>query len=101
MSDPCALLSGASSRREGGTVSSTKRSSRLRRWAHRKGLARQLNRCFTGGRYVSEYVETAFPWRWLAVYAAHCHGMRVASMEHCGRLRRRWHLRLVTTRWYS
>ena len=65
----------------------------LRGQAHRYGIARQLNASYHGTRGLqSELVETALPWRALALYAAGHYGMRIVKVTHHGRLRRRWRL---------
>jgi hypothetical protein len=75
----------------------------LRAWAHRKGVARQIN--YGGasdGRRRDALVETVIPSLWLAQYAAHFppeyDRVRVTEVQRRGRLRRRYRVR-AERRW--
>lgn len=70
----------------------SKRLTRLRRWAHRHGIARHINSSYYRGAYRSVSVDTAFPSKALARYACPYFGMRVTTSSRLGRLGRRWRL---------
>jgi hypothetical protein len=70
--------------------------SRLSDWAHRRGIARELNACYGPRGWETAYVETALPSPLLARYAARSWDSRVTAIERVGLLRRRWHLRYDT-----
>lgn len=71
-----------------------KRVTFIRRYAHRYGIARGVSSLSSSfGGFQWERVETALPWKPLALYAARHYGLRVVEVETRGRLRRRWLLK--------
>jgi hypothetical protein len=70
-----------------------RRDTQLRRWAHRRGIARVLNERYSmGAGFMGAYVQTALPVAALARYAAGRYGLRVVSRERVGLLAWRWQL---------
>ncbi len=73
---------------------------RLSKWLHRRGYAREINSVHSGGvGWTSAYVETALPLEWLARYASRSWDSRIVEIERMGILRRRWHIKFRTRRW--
>lgn len=65
----------------------------LRRWAHRRGVARLLNERISGHLgFMGAYVQTCLPITALARYAAGRYGLRVVSRERVGMFAWRWQL---------
>lgn len=70
---------------------------RLSKFAHRRGIARQLNATHGPRGWERTLVQTALPIRALALYAARSPGKpwdwRVAGRQRTGRWEWRWELR--------
>lgn len=67
---------------------------RLRHWAHRRGIARILNEQFSSrDGFIAAYVQTALPVAALARYAVGRYGLRIASRERVGLFEWRWQMR--------
>lgn len=72
---------------------------RLQRWAHRHGIARELNSCYRGGQgWTNAYIETAIPSEWLARWASRSWDSHTTEVERMGVLRRRWLIQFQTRR---
>lgn len=73
---------------------------RLSRCLHRRGVARSLNHCYSGGGYTSAYVQTFLPLFFLARYASRMWEVRVESRARVGRFAWRWQLRATSSASY-
>jgi hypothetical protein len=65
---------------------------RMRRCAHRRGIARILNEIWHSDGHRTAYVQTVLPAKVLAHFATRWRYPRVLSVARSGLLEWRWHL---------